>query len=128
MTTTAQIQETHSRTRCNGDGHHIDLHMEHAIKPNDVVALIRDQLEQHPHFRSRTTRIQIETVGNAVILSGRLPTYYLKQLLQEAVKTIPDVASIDKIDYAHSLTRQYKRLQPVLWHKSVASVIGRCRK
>ena len=30
------------------------------------------------------------------MLSGRLPTYYLKQLLQEAVKLVPDIGNMDR--------------------------------
>jgi hypothetical protein len=60
-----------------------------------VVSLIRGRLEEHPHFRGRVALLQIEKVGESIVLSGRLPSYYLKQLLQEAVKGIPDVASID---------------------------------
>jgi hypothetical protein len=60
-----------------------------------VVSLIRGRLDEHPHFRGRACLLQIEKVGESIVLSGRLPSYYLKQLLQEAVKAIPDVASID---------------------------------
>ncbi len=34
-------------------------------------------------------------IGDSVVVSGRVPTYYLKQLLQEAIRAIPDVAHID---------------------------------
>ena len=59
------------------------------------VSRIRERLEDHPHFRGRTHLLQIEAIGGSVVVSGRLPTYYLKQLLQEAVRAIPDVAHID---------------------------------
>jgi hypothetical protein len=59
------------------------------------VSRIRERLETHPHFRGRTQLLKIEAVGGSVVLSGRLPTYYLKQLLQEAVRAIPDVERID---------------------------------
>ena len=62
---------------------------------DQIVMLIRDRLERHPHFRGRASQFQVERIGGEVVLSGRLPTYYLKQLLQEAVKDIPDVAHID---------------------------------
>jgi uncharacterized RmlC-like cupin family protein len=66
-----------------------------AERNNNVILSIRDRLEEHPHFRGRASQLQIEVIGDAVVLSGRLPTYYLKQLLQEAVKKIPDVIRID---------------------------------
>ncbi len=59
------------------------------------VSRIREQLEDHPHFRGRTHLLQIEATGGSIVVSGRLPTYYLKQLLQEVIKAIPDVAHID---------------------------------
>ncbi|MEN6367771.1 MAG: BON domain-containing protein [Thermoguttaceae bacterium] len=65
------------------------------VSSNETILLIRKRLEQHPHFRGRASQFQIEMIGGAIVLSGRLPTYYLKQLLQEAVKKIPDVAQID---------------------------------
>jgi len=51
-----------------------------------LVLLIRERLEQHSHFRGRTSLLQIELVEGAIVLSGRLPSHYLKQLLQEAIR------------------------------------------
>ena len=65
------------------------------VARGDIVAAIRERLEQHSHFRGRVSLLQIETVGGAVVLSGRLPSFYLKQLLQEAVKRIPEVTHVD---------------------------------
>jgi len=63
---------------------------------NNALAIsIREQLEHHPHFRGRTCLIQIEAVECTIVLSGRLPTYYLKQLLQEAIRLMPGVVGID---------------------------------
>jgi osmotically-inducible protein OsmY len=59
------------------------------------VSQIRERLEDHPHFRGRTHLLKIEAIGRSIVLSGRLPTYHLKQLLQEAVKATPGVAHID---------------------------------
>jgi hypothetical protein len=62
---------------------------------DSVVSLVQERLDKHPHFRGRTHLIQIRSNGNSVMLSGRVPTYYLKQLLQEAVKLVPDIGGID---------------------------------
>ena len=62
---------------------------------SSVASSIRERLDRHPHFRGRTHLIQIRSHGTSVVLSGRVPTYYLKQLLQEAVKLVPDIGSID---------------------------------
>jgi hypothetical protein len=60
-----------------------------------MVSLIRERLESHPHFRGRCDLLQIESGGDSVVISGRLPTYYLKQLLQESIRLIPAVERID---------------------------------
>ena len=62
---------------------------------NSVVSSIRERLERHPHFHGRAHLIQIRSNGNSLVLSGRVPTYYLKQLLQEAVKLVPEIVHID---------------------------------
>jgi hypothetical protein len=59
------------------------------------VSRIRERLEDHPHFRGRTHLLQVEAIGRSIVVSGRLPSYYLKQLLQEAIKAIPGVVHID---------------------------------
>jgi hypothetical protein len=65
------------------------------VPNNEIVSSIRERLEQHPHFRGRTSLLQIEEIGGAIVVSGRLPSYYLKQLLQEAIKGSPDVTKVD---------------------------------
>ena len=60
-----------------------------------VVLSIRQRLNQHPHFRGRTHLIQITSKVESLVVSGRVPTYYLKQLLQEVVKLVPDIGNID---------------------------------
>ncbi len=60
-----------------------------------IAALIRQRLEEHPHFRGRTWLLRIESNGESVVLAGRVPSFYLKQLLQEAISLIPDVENID---------------------------------
>jgi hypothetical protein len=60
-----------------------------------LVLSVRERLELHPHFRGRTSLFAIEMVKETIILSGRLPSFYLKQLLQEAVRGVPGVTDID---------------------------------
>ena len=62
---------------------------------NAIVPLIRERLEQHPSFRGRSALLRVELVGGSIVLSGRVPSYYLKQLLQEAVMAIPEVTAVD---------------------------------
>ena len=58
---------------------------------NDLSVLARHHLEHHPHFRGRESGVRIKHEGRNLYLSGRLPTFYLKQLVQEAVRHVPGV-------------------------------------
>lgn len=60
-----------------------------------LVSFIRERLEQHPHFRGRTALVHVELLEETIVLSGRLPSHYLKQLLQEAILLISDAVLID---------------------------------
>ena len=46
-------------------------------------------------LRGWSSRLRIESRGGFVILSGRLPSYYLKQVLQTIVARVPGVREID---------------------------------
>lgn len=61
---------------------------------NDLATMARQFLDSHPHFRGRTSRISIECDGPTLYLTGGLPTFYLKQLVQEAVRHVPGVQSV----------------------------------
>jgi hypothetical protein len=66
----------------------------HSPERNDLSTLARQHLEHHPHFRGRSTGLRIEHRGRTLFLSGRLPTFYLKQLVQEAVRHLPGVQHV----------------------------------
>jgi len=51
----------------------------------------RNFLEAHPHFRGRLGDVAIVDEGKTITLRGRLPSFYLKQLVQEAVRHVPGV-------------------------------------
>ena len=57
--------------------------------------LARERLEEHPHFRRRSATVVIESHGDTLVLMGRLPSCYLKQMLEESLVTLPGVAKID---------------------------------
>ena len=57
--------------------------------------LILHRLEQHPHFRGRTVLLHVESVEGMIVLSGRLPSCYLKRLLHEAVGEMAGVVDVD---------------------------------
>jgi hypothetical protein len=61
---------------------------------NDLSVAARKYLETHPHFRGRCSGVCIAQEGRSLLLTGRLPTFYLKQLVQEAVRHVPGVQAI----------------------------------
>jgi osmotically-inducible protein OsmY len=61
---------------------------------NDLCIIARQYLESHPHFRGRASGVSIAYDGRNLFLTGRLPTFYLKQMVQEAVRHVPGVHSI----------------------------------
>jgi hypothetical protein len=57
--------------------------------PFDIGAMeraARQRLEFHPHFRGRELGITIRSENSVLILSGKVPTFYLKQLAQEVLR------------------------------------------
>lgn len=65
------------------------------LSATEVVLLLRERLAQHPHFRGRTSLFAVEMVGETIVLSRCVPSYYLKQLPPQAVKLMPGVVNID---------------------------------
>jgi hypothetical protein len=65
------------------------------LPSESLVMLVRERLDIHPLFYGRISLFGIEMVDDTLILSGRLPSFYLKQLLQEAVRGVPGVTNID---------------------------------
>jgi BON domain-containing protein len=60
----------------------------------NLIDSAREQLEMHPHFRGRLESLSIEQRGRTLYLSGQLPTFYLKQLVQEILRRLPGVNGI----------------------------------
>lgn len=54
-----------------------------------LTRLAREALERQPAFAGRSRDIQIQVRGGRVVLSGRVPSFYLKQLAQAAVSHTP---------------------------------------
>jgi hypothetical protein len=65
-----------------------------AYERSDLSTRAWQRLEQHPHFRGRLHGLQIEQQGQTLCLSGRLPTFYLKQLVQETLRHVPGVERV----------------------------------
>ena len=55
----------------------------------------RRRLDAHQLFRGRSGTVQIEVVGDVLVLTGRLPSSYLKQALQTDLKHLPGIRQIE---------------------------------
>lgn len=64
--------------------------------PADLRTLAIQALEASPVFRGRTAlgTIRIESDGGTLLLAGQVPSYYLKQQLQEVLRRVNGVTKI----------------------------------
>ncbi len=61
------------------------------------------ELSQHDHFRYHLDSIFIDYQKGRLIITGRLPSFYLKQMLQTVLRTLPEVQQIDnRVDVVSS--------------------------
>jgi hypothetical protein len=60
-----------------------------------VAQRARDLVAFHSHFYGRADNFEFEYEGNVLVVRGRVPTYYLKQLLQDALKKLEGVRRVD---------------------------------
>jgi hypothetical protein len=54
-----------------------------------------DLLARHEHFRGRADLFEFECRDKVLVVRGSVPTFYLKQLLQNALKHLDGVREID---------------------------------
>jgi len=60
-----------------------------------IVSQAHERLCQHDHFRCRCDSIDIDCREGRLVLMGRLPSFYLKQVLQTVLRGLPGVQRID---------------------------------
>jgi hypothetical protein len=53
---------------------------------NDKINRIQDALSHHPRLARYTHYIGVERDGETIVLTGKLPSYFLKQVFQEMVR------------------------------------------
>ncbi len=70
-------------------------HVEKKVLGNRIVSQARVQLSQCDHFRCHCHSIGIEYQKGDLVLVGRLPSFYLKQVLQTVLRGLPGVQRID---------------------------------
>lgn len=64
-------------------------------EPSRITEQAQRLLTQHPYFRSDRSGIQLESDGTTLTISGRVSSYFRKQLLQEAFHSIKPIQRID---------------------------------
>lgn len=69
--------------------------METMIAPTHITSRARDVLEECPLFRGRSDLIHVDKRDGQLVLQGRLPSYYLKQMLQTVRRDVEGVRRID---------------------------------
>ena len=77
---------------------HIDYEPASHVPTNhsrDLTRTARDRLEGNAYFRGRSRVIRIDEQDGTLVLNGRLPSFYLKQLLQTVLSGIDGVKRIE---------------------------------
>ena len=54
-------------------------------------------ISRHAHFRGRADTFVFECNANVLVTRGCVPTFYLKQLLQNALKQLQGAQRIDNL-------------------------------
>ena len=62
---------------------------------SQIAMRARDVISRHAHFRGRAHRFEFECFKNVLVIRGRVPTFYLKQLLQDALKRVEGIRRIE---------------------------------
>jgi len=61
----------------------------------NVEHLVRTELDGHCHFRGRVDGFRFEHRDGVLTVRGRVPTFYLKQLLQTILKRVDGVQRVN---------------------------------
>ena len=69
------------------------------VNQTDIRSIAMQILEADPIFRGRLAlrAIEVEADGDKLVLRGRLPSYYLKQRLQELVLRVAGVQGVENL-------------------------------
>jgi hypothetical protein len=60
----------------------------------EIIRRATAQLSRHNHFRCHLESIAVDCRDGSLLLEGRLPSYYLKQVLQTALRDVPGVRRV----------------------------------
>lgn len=62
---------------------------------HELASRARKQLAQHSHFRRRAESFEFLKLGDTLVVRGRVPTFYLKQMAQTVLRDLDGVRWID---------------------------------
>jgi hypothetical protein len=65
------------------------------LREPDVVSRARELINSHSCFYPRASHFQFELTGDVLVVHGRLPSFHLKQLLQNVLARLDGVARVD---------------------------------
>jgi hypothetical protein len=71
------------------------ISQEDALTSDKVTQRARDLIARHAHFSGRADKFEFELIDDVLVIRGCVPTFYLKQLLQDALKHLNSVQQID---------------------------------
>ena len=60
-----------------------------------ILEAVRHRLANHSLFHGRAHLIEVEEINGRLVITGKLPSFYLKQVLQTALRDIDGVQDID---------------------------------
>jgi len=60
----------------------------------EVTQRVRRHLSHHNHFHGHLDTLSIDYRDETLVLQGKVPTFYLKQVLQEILRNVPGVRNI----------------------------------
>ena len=62
---------------------------------SEIAHRATSHLSQHVHFRCYRDCLEIDCYEEKLIVNGKLPSFYLKQVLQTILRDVPGVRQID---------------------------------
>jgi hypothetical protein len=66
-----------------------------SVNTDHVLQKAREIVAEHPVFRGRQVGFQFRIDGEQMVVRGKLPSFYLKQVLQTALKELNGIRYID---------------------------------
>lgn len=63
--------------------------------PQTLIRLARTRIEHNEHFSGHLDTVEVSYCEGSVVLSGRVPSFYLKAVLQTAVGPLPSGCRVE---------------------------------